>query len=73
MAKTTIGQRAVEEIRRKAKDEGVTLGSVYEQLEIDRKIIYNWEDGIDPRGYNIANFMRLGLDVRYILLGERTA
>ena len=69
----TIGERALEAVRNRAKERGITFRSECEQLQTSDNTALSWKKkGTNPSSYVLAEMCRQGYDVIYILTGEKT-
>lgn len=67
----TIGMRAAEAIKERARKNGSTLTSEFENLGLCRKVFGDWQKrGIDPSAYYLQQMALAGYDVIYILTGK---
>lgn len=68
----TIGQRAVQAIRERAKGNGTTFKSECQLLLMSDTNVLVWSKGsVNPRADILAEMCRQGYDMTYILIGER--
>lgn len=67
----TIGQRAAQAIKNRAKQKGITFVKECDLLGTNRQTAKNWKYGrTNPGSWIIAEMLRQGYDIEYILLGE---
>lgn len=68
----TIGQRAVECIQNRAWENDTTIQNQCDILGFDRSRLVAWRKGnVNPDSYVIAEMLRNGYDIEYILIGEK--
>ena len=69
----TIGQRAAEQIKKTAKEQGITISQEMQNLGGDRKNYYDWgKRDMNPTACFLEQMHYLDYDVIYILTGERS-
>ena len=67
----TIGQRAAEAIREKAKFKGLDFRTECSNIGVPAQTVSCWKVGhCDPGSFYLAEMYKLGYDVIYILTGE---
>jgi len=68
----TIGQRAVECIKKRADENGTSFKHQADLLDTSWNTIKNWTVGkVSPGSYFLAEMYKQGYDIMYILTGER--
>lgn len=66
-----IGIRAADAVRKKAKESGLPLWGELRLLGISHNVVYAWGKGsATPGGVILANMLKRGYDINYILLGK---
>lgn len=68
----SIGERAAQAIRERAKLNGTTKSHEQELLNLTRKTFCSWARGeYDPNAYFLQKMALAGYDVIYILTGDK--
>ena len=67
----TIGQRAVKEIKKRARENGVSTCKEAAKLGITSTTIASWKNNVNPSAYYLQQMFFAGYDVIYILTGEK--
>ena len=67
----TIGNRAAKEIKKRAKQNGVSSYKEAGKMEISNKLLCAWQKNINPSAYYLQQMALAGYDVIYILTGEK--
>ena len=67
----TIGNRAFNEIKKRAREKGIAPYKEEEILGISSTSLYRWRTTFDPAAFYLAKMYYFGYDVIYILTGER--
>lgn len=67
----TIGERAAQAIREKAKEKGIPIYKELENIGTQRNAFHVWEKcNIDPSGYFLQQMALNGYDIYWILTGK---
>lgn len=67
----TIGNRAYKEIKKRAKENGISPSEEAEKIGIDSGLLSKWKQNGNPAGYFLQQMCFAGYDVIYILTGVR--
>lgn len=67
----TIGERAVKEIKKRARQNNVSVSKQGSELSITSTHISRWTDGTNPSAYWLQQMALAGYDVIYILTGVK--
>ena len=67
----TIGERAVKEIKNRARQNNVSVSKQASELTITSVHISHWKDGTNPSAYWLQQMALAGYDVFYILTGVK--
>lgn len=67
----TIGQRAAQAVKERAKEKGITIEQECEAIKTSKSTVYDWATCMTPGGYILSEMYRQGYDVIWILSGER--
>lgn len=71
ITKETIGERAVKEIKKRARQNNVSMSKQASELYITSVHIAHWMDGMNPSAYYLQQMALAGYDVIYILTGVK--
>ena len=66
-----IGERAIQAITEKATAEGKGIISYAKEIGIEKHNLRNWVRKAEPRAYSLSLMAEAGLDVHWILTGQR--
>lgn len=67
-----IGERAYKAISDRASENGLEVWEYAKNIGIDRRNVSNWKTGrSEPRAYSLCLMAEAGLDVHWILTGQR--
>lgn len=68
----TIGQRAAQAVKERAKEKGITIKQECDVIKTSHFTVRDWAaTSKTPGGYILGEMCRQGYDVIYILSGER--
>lgn len=67
----TIGNRAYKEIKKRAKENGISPSVEAEKMGIKSGLLSTWKRNGNPAGYFLQQMCFAGYDVFYILTGEK--
>lgn len=67
-----VGYRASEEFTRYARENGLTFEQASERAGFDRKLTWEWWTGQSPSSASLVGLASIGIDVGYIITGNRT-
>lgn len=67
----TIGERAVKEIKKRARQNGVSTSKEAAKLGIVSTMLTRWKDNTNPSAYWLQQMVLAGYDVTYILTGVK--
>ena len=68
----SIGERAVKEIKKRARQNGVSMSKEAAKLSLTSTILAHWTDNVNPSAYYLQQIALDGYDVIYILTGEKS-
>lgn len=72
MMKGDIGKRSFEETVRICNERKIPKTEICAEMGIITSSIYHWKYGdVDPSAMILAELMKEGADMKYVLLGER--
>lgn len=67
----TIGERAVKEIKKRARQNGISTSKEAAKLYITSTILAHWKTDTNPSAYYLQQMALVGYDVIYILTGVK--
>jgi transcriptional regulator with XRE-family HTH domain len=68
----TIGVRAAQAIRERAKQNGKHVIETAEEVGVSKRVLWGWQTGnTDPRAYLLSEMAYAGYDIHWILTGEK--
>lgn len=67
----SIGERAVKEIKKRARQNGVSMSKEAAKLSLTSTSLAHWRENGNPSAYYLQQMALAGYDVVYILTGER--
>ena len=67
----TIGNRAYKEIKKRARENGISPTREAKKLGIASRSLSEWQNNGNPCAYYLQQMYYAGYDVIYILTGER--
>ena len=68
----TIGERAAQAIRERAKQNGKHVIETAEEVFVSKRVLWAWQTGYcDPRAYLLQEMAFAGYDIYWILTGEK--
>ena len=65
----TIGERAVKEIKKRARQNGISTSKEAAKLFITSTTIAAWKNNVNPCAYHLQQMALAGYDVIWILTG----
>ena len=66
-----IGLRAAKAVRHMAAENRTSIEFELDCCKVEKKRLYSWENGADPCAFTLAEMLKNGYDIEYILLGEK--